>query len=129
MEAFTSLHQRVTALRYSQDGKFLVLGTQAGEVILFHASRYRKIAVHQLQCPGEDAVASEIKDLDICTSAEDPACLQLCVSTDDGNGYVATVKVTTDDAMPTGSEIVSCTQLPKPKKIQNGSIKHTRCGA
>lgn len=129
VEAFTSLQQRVTALRYSSDGRLLVLGTEAGNILVLQASRYRQLASHQLRIsPDADPVTCEIKDMDVCTVADDPACLRLCLSADNGNGYVATLKITTEHEMPTASEIVSCMQLNKPKRIENGSFKHSRCG-
>lgn len=126
MEAFTSLQQRITAIRYSRDGKLLVLGTQGGEILIFHASRYRQIARHQLQCPGEDPVACEIKDVDLCATPEDPSCMQLCASADNGNGYVATLEITMANEVPIKSNLKSCSPLKKPKRIENGSIKHAR---
>lgn len=129
VEAFASLQHRVTALRYSSNGRLLLLGTEAGNVLVFQASRYRQIASHQLRISSDaDPVACEIKDMDTCTVAEDQTCLQLCLSADNGNGYVVTLKITTENEIPTRSEIVSCMQLNKPKRIENGSLKHARCG-
>eukprot|EP00892_Ulva_mutabilis_P012725 jgi/Ulvmu1/9825/UM056_0066.1 len=126
VEAFAQLQARVTALRYSTDGKLLVLGTEAGDVHVYQASRYKLIGSHQIRPQGDDVVISEIKDVDLCVSPADSSSVQLCVSTDNGNGYIATLKLIMEDELPSRTEILSCIQLPKPKQLANGSIKHIR---
>lgn len=126
VEAFSQLQERVTALRYSPDGRLLVLGTEAAKVHVFQASRYKHIASHQQRDPSDNTVNSEIKDIALCVSTADATAAQLCVSTDNGDGYVATLKVTIENEVPVRTDLVSCVQLKKPKKIENGSIKHVR---
>ena len=125
IDSFASLNERITAIRFSDDGDLLVMGSAAGILHIWSAAQLKPIGTHSLET-GTVSEASEIKDVDISDVGSGGSTVQVVATTDGGACHVIAVKLSPSYAAPTSCSFKNRCALSKPSFLQNGSAKHCR---
>lgn len=126
IDAFASLSDRITAIRFSDDGQLLVMGSAAGVVHVWSALHLKPLGIHSTET-GTVSEDSEIKDVHVSDVDSDGSTVQIVATTDGGACHVVVVSVTPSTAAPTACNVKSSCSLSKPASLQHGSAKHCRC--
>jgi WD40 repeat protein len=126
IDAFSSLTDRITAIRFSDDGELLVLGSATGVVHIWFAAQLRSVGTHSTET-GTVSEASEIKDLHVSDVDSQGSTVQIAATTDGGACHVLVVTLTPSYTAPTACKFKDTCSLSKPSFLQNGAAKHCRC--
>lgn len=125
IDSFASLSERITAIRFSDDGELLVMGSAAGVLHIWSAAQLKPIGTHSLET-GTVSEASEIKDVDISDIRAGGSTIQVVATTDGGACHVTAVELSPSYSAPTACSFKNKCELSKPAFLQNGSAKHCR---